>query len=148
MFQTISFHACLGTLLHTYISHVIYIAVVLHTKYISSYAIWSLVLLLCLWTSVTAFLSCYIRVECVKYMEIYFYQILWWKMKVCKWMCCDEMWYSRTLWKFSYALVFIISFHWSVAYSSCFNLPSFRRNWSCTIEIHCLQRSLQNKNLM
>jgi hypothetical protein len=33
MFQTISFHACLGTLLHTYVSHVIYIAVILNTKY-------------------------------------------------------------------------------------------------------------------
>jgi len=33
MFQAISFHARLGTLLHTYVSHVIYIAVILHTKY-------------------------------------------------------------------------------------------------------------------
>jgi len=31
MIQAISFHACLGTLLHTYVSHVIYIAVILRS---------------------------------------------------------------------------------------------------------------------
>lgn len=33
MIQAISFHTCLGTLLHTSVSHILYVAVILHTKY-------------------------------------------------------------------------------------------------------------------